>query len=75
MSDYNIEAEKKFIDNIGSGRYYNWAEKRNSLSRMELLKKYKKAITKRANWIGMNKDTVNAYLNNAIFKERSVCNQ
>jgi len=71
MSDYNIEAEKKFIDNIGSGRYYNWAEKRNQPTRMDLLKKYKKAITKRANWIGMNKDTVNAYLSNAIFKERS----
>ena len=75
MYDYNIEAEKKFIDNIGSGRYYNWTEKRNPLSRMELLKKYKKAITKRANWIGMDKDVVNSYLNNAIFKERSVCNQ
>lgn len=72
MSDYNIEAEKKFIDNIGSGRYYDWCEPNmEKPTRMELLKKYKKAITKRANWIGMNKDTVNAYLNNAIFKERS----
>lgn len=70
MYDYNIEAEKKFIDNIGNGKYYNWKEKRNPLSRMELLKKYKKALTKRVKWIGMDKDVVNSYLSNAIFKER-----
>jgi len=70
MTDYTLEYEKKFIDGLGTGRFYDWSERRKHPSRMDLLKSYRKALAKRVKWNGVDKDVVNSYLSSAIFKER-----
>lgn len=67
---HDTELEKEFIDWLGRGLHYDWNKQKNIPSRLELLKKYKKALAKRVKWTSVNPVEVRIYLDDAIIKER-----
>lgn len=70
MIDYGIQYEKKFIDGIGTGKFYDWKDSKIHPTRLDLLKAYKRTLSKRTKWDSVDKDIINAYVGSAIFKEK-----
>lgn len=68
---HDTELEKEFIDWLGSGLHYDWSKHKKIPSRLELLKKYKKALAKRVKWQNVNPVETRVYLDDAIIKERN----